>query len=89
MDESKLNEKQKEALLFIKKNVLDKLGSTGVQEAINTNNFRSHLGLVRDVGLGQAKGGPLLFEVVAKWLAVDTHSRLQRQGPFADGRIHD
>jgi len=31
----KLNEKQKEALEFIKKNVLDVFGSTGVQEAMN------------------------------------------------------
>ena len=35
MDDSKLNEKQMEALGFIKKNVLETYGSTGVQQAIN------------------------------------------------------
>ncbi|MDP3917007.1 MAG: redox-regulated ATPase YchF [Nanoarchaeota archaeon] len=35
MDESKLNDKQKEALKFIKKNVLGLFGSTGVQNALN------------------------------------------------------
>ncbi len=34
-DEAKLNEKQKSGLKFIKKNVLAKYGSTGVQEALN------------------------------------------------------
>jgi hypothetical protein len=33
--EEKLNEKQKKALEFIRKNVLDKLGSTGVQDVLN------------------------------------------------------
>jgi hypothetical protein len=32
----KLNEKQKQALLYIKQNVLDKYGSTGVQKALDT-----------------------------------------------------
>jgi hypothetical protein len=32
----KLNEKQKKALIFIKENVLDKHGSTGVQKALDT-----------------------------------------------------
>ena len=32
----KLNEKQKQALLYIKQNVLDKYGSTGVQNALDT-----------------------------------------------------
>ena len=35
MDDSKLNEKQMEALGFIKTNVLETYGSTGVQQAIN------------------------------------------------------
>ncbi len=35
MDEPKLNDKQKEALGFIKKNMLDIFGTTGVQQAIN------------------------------------------------------
>ena len=34
-DESKLSEKQKKALGFIKENMLDKLGSTGVQQVVN------------------------------------------------------
>ncbi len=38
-DESKLNEKQKQALEFIKHNVLDKFGSTGVQQILNTAVF--------------------------------------------------
>lgn len=35
IDKSKINEKQKQALKFIKKNVLDEFGSAGVQEAVN------------------------------------------------------
>ncbi len=35
IDESNLNQKQKIALEFIQKNVLDKYGSTGVQEVLN------------------------------------------------------
>ena len=35
VDESKLNDKQKFALNFIRENVLKKMGSTGVQDAIN------------------------------------------------------
>src|SRR3989338_6912234 len=35
IDESKLNEKQKKALAFIKENVLKKFGSTGVQEVLD------------------------------------------------------
>ncbi len=34
-DESKLNDKQKKALVFIKENVLDKYGSSGVQEILD------------------------------------------------------
>jgi len=35
IDESKLNEKQREALKYIKEKVIDKFGSTGIQQAIN------------------------------------------------------
>ncbi len=38
-DESKLNDKQKRALDFIQKNILDKFGSTGVQQVIDTAVF--------------------------------------------------
>ena len=38
-DESKLNEKQKAALNFIKTTVLDKWGTTGVQDVLNTAVF--------------------------------------------------
>lgn len=38
-DESKLNEKQKLALDFIQKNILDKFGSTGVQQVVDTAVF--------------------------------------------------
>jgi ribosome-binding ATPase YchF (GTP1/OBG family) len=39
LDEAKLNDKQKNALNFIKANVLDKFGSTGVQKMMNTAVF--------------------------------------------------
>lgn len=39
-DESRLNEKQKSALDFIKENVLDKWNSTGVQEVLDNAVFR-------------------------------------------------
>ncbi len=35
IDESRLNDKQRKGLEFVKVNVLDKLGSTGVQEVLN------------------------------------------------------
>jgi ribosome-binding ATPase len=39
INEKKASEKQKEALLSIKKNVLDKFGSTGIQEILDTSVF--------------------------------------------------
>ena len=39
-DESKLNEKQKTALSFIKTNILDKFNSTGVQEVLDSAVFK-------------------------------------------------
>lgn len=39
-DESKLNEQQKKALDFVKTNVLDKFGSTGVQDVLDASVFK-------------------------------------------------
>jgi len=39
IDENKLNEKQKKALEFIQKNILDLFGSTGVQQVLDTAVF--------------------------------------------------
>jgi len=39
LEENKLNEKQKKALAFIKENILDKIGSTGVQKVLNSAVF--------------------------------------------------
>ncbi|MCH7850347.1 MAG: redox-regulated ATPase YchF [Nanoarchaeota archaeon] len=39
INEDKVNEKQKAALMLIKENVLDKLGSTGVQEVLDESVF--------------------------------------------------
>ncbi len=39
INEDKINEKQKDALLSIQKNVLDKFGSTGVQEVLDKSVF--------------------------------------------------
>ncbi|MEM3374709.1 MAG: redox-regulated ATPase YchF [Candidatus Woesearchaeota archaeon] len=39
IDEKKLNEKQKNALFFIKENILKKYGSTGVQDVLNSAVF--------------------------------------------------
>jgi len=39
IDEGKLNDKQKKALSFIQSNMLDKFGSTGIQDALNHSIF--------------------------------------------------
>ncbi|HME86883.1 MAG TPA: redox-regulated ATPase YchF [Candidatus Nanoarchaeia archaeon] len=39
LDESKINENQKKALLFIKQNILERYGTTGVQQVLNAAVF--------------------------------------------------